>query len=92
MVFDLAEVPALDGRHESDPDNQRKADRFPSPPRQQEFVFAGVEDVHGCTISSASDKSGPWRPRWSGAGRHGGTKRRIDALAERLIHVVGGRA
>ena len=73
VVLDLADEPTLDGRHEGEADYQSKTNRIPGPLRQQEVVVAGVEDIHGPTISSVSDSSGDqaagasivrnWEPR-----------------------------
>lgn len=55
VALDLADVPALHGRPEGDPYNERKRDPLSGPLRQQEVVVTGVEDVHGRTISPTAD-------------------------------------
>ena len=55
VVLDLADEPTLDWRHEDEADCQSKTNRIPGTPREQEAVVAGVEDIHGPTLSSASD-------------------------------------
>jgi hypothetical protein len=58
VALDLADVPALHGRHEGNPDNERKRDPLSGPLRQQEVVVTGVEDVHGRTIPPTADNFG----------------------------------